>query len=53
MVIDDRIKSTVGYRIRQAEEQGYPYIVVVGRKVGIYNIYIMALMKEYLYFLFK
>lgn len=32
VVIDDRIKNTVGKRIFQANAQGYPYIVVVGRK---------------------
>ncbi|XP_053395333.1 probable proline--tRNA ligase, mitochondrial [Mercenaria mercenaria] len=32
VVIEDRIKSTVGKRIHQADAQGYPHVIVVGRK---------------------
>lgn len=34
VVIDDRTQVTVGRRILQADRQGYPYIVVVGRQVS-------------------
>lgn len=32
VVIDDRMKTTVGKRLHQADSQGYPYLIIVGRK---------------------
>lgn len=33
LVIDDRTNMTVGRRLLEADRQGYPYSIVVGRKV--------------------
>lgn len=38
VVIDDRTKFTVGRRIYEAERIGYPYIIVIGKSVGLYII---------------
>jgi len=33
VVIDDRTHMSVGRRIKEADRQGYPHVVVVGKKV--------------------
>ena len=35
VVISDSDKSTIGSRVSLAKQHGYPYIVVVGKKVSI------------------
>jgi len=33
VVIDDRLKETVGWRSRILNNQGFPFIVIVGKRV--------------------
>jgi prolyl-tRNA synthetase len=35
VVIDDRTKLTVGRRLNEAERIGYPYVVVIGKRVSL------------------
>ena len=33
VVIDDRIKYSIGRRVYEASRLGYPYIIILGKKV--------------------
>ncbi len=33
VVLDDRLDMSIGYRIKQADIKGYPYAVILGKKV--------------------